>query len=194
MRTVFCRLIAPLFPLVAALPCSAAQDGGLPLEPTRHLRFSTDEGTWMSADVAPDGKALVFDLLGDLYRLPIAGGKASVLTRGMAFDSQPRFSADGQSIVFVSDRSGAENLWLMPADGKGEARQLSHGEDTVFVSPEWAPDGSGIVVSRTGVTRNRLMELLLYPLDGSAPRTLVNGTREGITAVGAAVGADSQKV
>ena len=145
MRTVFCRLIAPLFPLVAALPCSAAQDGGLPLEPTRHLRFSTDEGTWMSVDVAPDGKALVFDLLGDLYRLPIAGGKASVLTRGMAFDSQPRFSADGQSIVFVSDRSGAENLWLMPADGKGEARQLSHGEDTVFVSPEWAPDGSGIV-------------------------------------------------
>ena len=194
MRTVFCRLIAPLFPLVAALPCSAAQDGGLPLEPTRHLRFSTDEGTWMSVDVAPDGKALVFDLLGDLYRLPIAGGKASVLTRGMAFDSQPRFSADGQSIVFVSDRSGAENLWLMPADGKGEARQLSHGEDTVFVSPEWAPDGSGIVVSRTGVTRNRLMELLLYPLDGSAPRTLVNGTREGITAVGAAFGADSQKV
>jgi Tol biopolymer transport system component len=94
----------------------------------------------------------------------------------------------------VSDRSGAENLGLMPADGKGDARQLSHGEETVFVSPAWAPDGSGIVVSRTGVTRNRLMELLLYPLDGSAPRTLVNGTREGITAVGAAFGADSQKV
>ena len=187
MRTLFCSLLAPLLALVAALSCSASQDEGLPLAPTRHLRFSTDEGTWMSVDVAPDGKTLVFDLLGDLYRLPIGGGKAEALTRGMAFDTQPRFSPDGQTIAFVSDRSGAENLWLMPINGKGEARQLSHGEDTVFVSPEWAPDGSGIVASRTGVIRNRLMELLLYPLDGSAPLSLVNGTREGITAVGAAL-------
>jgi hypothetical protein len=43
---------------------------------TKQVRFSTSEGTWMSVDVSPDGQQLVFDLLGDLYLLPMAGGEA----------------------------------------------------------------------------------------------------------------------
>src|SRR5688500_8027405 len=65
---------------------------GLPLRPTRRLAFTTRVGHWMSVDVSPDGRTLVFDLLGDLYTMPIGGGKAVPLTRGMAFDGQPRFS------------------------------------------------------------------------------------------------------
>ena len=70
----------------------------------------------MSLDVAPDGRTLVLEILGDLYTLPVAGGTATRITSGMAFDSQPRFSPDGTSVVFVSDRDGNENLWIMGVD------------------------------------------------------------------------------
>lgn len=176
---------------LSSVPAAAES---LPLEPTRQIRFSTDEGTWISTDVSPDGRSLVFDLLGDLYLLPIEGGEARALSRGMAFDTQPRFSPDGRHIAFVSDRDGSENIWLMDAGGSGEPRRLTEDTDTVFVSPEWTPDGTGIVVSRTGVVRNSLMELLFYPLAGGAPTSLVNGEDHGLTAVGAAFGVDAHLV
>ena len=46
----------------------------LPLEPARTIEFETSEGSWMSLDVAPDGRTILFELIGDLYTLPIAGG------------------------------------------------------------------------------------------------------------------------
>ena len=85
---------------------------GLPLTPDRTIEFTTDEGTWVSLDVSPDGKTIVFDLLGDLYTVPIAGGEAKAITTGLAFDSQPSYSPDGKLIAFVSDRDGADNLWI----------------------------------------------------------------------------------
>src|SRR6516162_5705188 len=90
---------------------------GLPLKPDRKIEFSTDEGTWLSLDVSPDGNTIVFELLGDIYTLPIAGGEAKRIIGGLSFDSQPRFSPDGKRIVFLSDRSGAENIWLADTDG-----------------------------------------------------------------------------
>ena len=69
---------------------------GLPLKSDRTIEFTTDEGTWVSLDVSPDGKTIVFDLLGDLYTLPIDGGDAKAITTGLAFDSQPRYSPDGK--------------------------------------------------------------------------------------------------
>src|SRR5206468_12737488 len=86
---------------------------GLPLKPERTIRFTTDVGSWLSLDVSPDGQTIVFDHLGDLYTIPITAGKATPLTRGMALGAQPRFSPDGKRIVFVSDRGGASNLWIM---------------------------------------------------------------------------------
>src|SRR6185312_2059233 len=89
----------------------------LPVAPVRTLRFTTDEGTWMSVDVSPDGRTIVFDLLGDLYTIPIAGGAATRLTSGMAWDYMPRWSPDGKTIAFASDRAGSEDVWLMDPDG-----------------------------------------------------------------------------
>lgn len=62
----------------------------------RHVNFTTTRGSWMSLDVSPDGKTIVFDLLGDLYTLPVTGGTATRLTSGMAMDVQPRFRQDEQ--------------------------------------------------------------------------------------------------
>ena len=147
--------------VIAALDRSAAQapaavdttkktapNSELPILPTRQASFTTDEGTWLSLDVSPDGKTVVFDLVGDLYTVPIGGGKATRLTSGMGFDGQPRYSPDGSSIVFVSDRSGYENLWLIDANGNNP-RAITKDKDAQYISPAWTPDGKYLVVSRT---------------------------------------------
>jgi Tol biopolymer transport system component len=137
---------------------------GLPLKPARKIEFTTDEGTWLSLDVSPDGKTIVFELLGDIYTLPIDGGQAKLIDGGMAFDSQPKFSPDGQWIAFLSDREGSENVWIMKADGTG-AKQVSKDPNNDFISPSWAPDGKYIFVSKApfGIGSN---EIWMYHVDG----------------------------
>ena len=77
-----------------------APEKPLPLEVGRTFSLDTREGTWLSLDVSPDGTTIAFDMLGDLYTMPFAGGDATRITSGMAFDAQPRFSPDGKSIVY----------------------------------------------------------------------------------------------
>jgi Tol biopolymer transport system component/imidazolonepropionase-like amidohydrolase len=120
----------------------------LPLVATRTVRFTTDDGTWMSVDVSPDGTTIVFDLLGDLYTVPIAGGKATRVVGGNSVDGQPRYSPDGKSLVFISDRSGVDATWISDADGK-RPRLLTTGGQY----PAWAPDGKHVV------TGNRLVDV-----------------------------------
>src|SRR5271168_3807732 len=122
---------------------------GLPLKSDRKVEFTTDEGTWLSLDVSPDGKAIVFELIGDIYTLPIEGGQAKLIDGGMAFDSQPKFSPDGKWIAFISDREGSENVWIMHPDGT-EAKQVSKDPNNAFASPNWSPDGKYIFVSKAG--------------------------------------------
>ncbi|MEO7660357.1 MAG: amidohydrolase, partial [Pyrinomonadaceae bacterium] len=120
----------------------------LPLKVDSVIKFTTDEGTWMSLDVSPDGQTIVFDLLGDIYTLPIAGGTATRIIGGMSFESQPVFSPDGQSIVFLSDRSGTENVWVCKADGS-DPKAITKDKKTMYVSPSWTADGNYIIVSKS---------------------------------------------
>jgi len=109
----------------------------------KEVEIDVREGTWISLDVAPDGREIVFDLLGDLYLLPIAGGEARSITTGLAWDMQPRFSPDGQRIVFTSDRSGGDNLWTIARDG-GDPRQVTRETFRLVNSPAISPDGDWI--------------------------------------------------
>jgi Tol biopolymer transport system component len=144
----------------------------LPMRAARTISFETDEGSLLSLDISPSGDTLVFDMLGDIYTLPVAGGKASRLTSGMAFDGQPVWSPDGATILFISDRSGAENLWLMNAHG-GNLRQISlYDDNPVLVSPEWAPDGKEIIVSRYWVDRKAYELWRFRPLAGNMGEVL----------------------
>jgi Tol biopolymer transport system component len=137
---------------------------GLPLKPDHKITFTTDEGTWLSLDVSPDGKTIVFELMGDLYTLPIEGGQAKLISGGMAFDSQPRFSPDGQWITFISDREGSENIWIIHPDGSG-VKQVSKNTADDFTSPAWTPDRKYIVASKMpfGIGAN---ELWMFHVDG----------------------------
>ena len=137
---------------------------GLPLKPDRKIEFSTDEGTWLSLDVSPDGKTIVFELLGDIYTLPIEGGQAKLVDGGMAFDAQPKFSPDGKWIAFLSDREGMENVWIMKADGS-EPQQVSKDPNSEFASPSWSPDGKYIFVSKTNFGIGP-REIWMYHIDG----------------------------
>jgi Tol biopolymer transport system component len=125
------------------------KEEGLPLKATSKIEFITDEGTWMSLDVSPDGRMIVFDILGDIYTLPIEGGEAKRIVGGISFESQPKFSPDGKKIVFVSDRSGAENLWVCDPDGS-DPKSITKGRNQGFISPSWTPDGQYIITSRSG--------------------------------------------
>lgn len=126
----------------------AAPGQALPLESSRTIAIDLDEGSWLSPDLSSDGRTIFFELLGDLYSLDAQGGDALQLTSGMAFDSQPVVSPDSRQIAFLSDRSGAENIWIARPDGTNP-RQISMRDDNaVFASPAWSADGSGIFVSR----------------------------------------------
>jgi Tol biopolymer transport system component len=139
---------------------------GLSLKPTRQIEFTTDEGTWLSLDVSPDGKTIVFELLGDIYTLPIEGGLAKLIDGGMAFDSQPKFSPDGKWIAFISDREGSENVWIMHPDGSG-AKQVSKDPNNEFASPSWSPDENYVFVSKAGFGITTY-EIWMYHVDGGS--------------------------
>jgi Tol biopolymer transport system component len=160
----------------------------LPLEAKRKATFTATEGTWISLDVSPDGQTIVFDLLGDLYTMPITGGKATRITEGMAFDAQPRFSPDGESVVFVSDRSGGDNVWVQRLDAT-DTVQVTQGNTSLYLSPEWLPDGEHIVVSRSGLLG--AAKLQVYNVKRSRPMTLMR-TPATLKTIGAAVSPDGR--
>lgn len=152
----------------AAAPPRAQPPGQtLPMTPSRRISFETNEATWVSLSLSPDGRTIAFDLLGDLYVMPESGGRAKPIAQGMAFETQPAFSPDGKWLAFVSDRSGAENLWVMRPDGSG-ARQVSfRDDDTPLTSPAWSADGGAVYATRFLPDRNAY-ELWRHALSGAA--------------------------
>jgi len=126
-----------------------AQAQGLPPLTGRVIEYDTAEVTWPALDLAPDGRTILFDLLGDIYALSPEGGTARPVMTGTAFDTQPVFSPDGGHIAFVSDRDGRENLWVANPDGSN-ARRISSDDSGAphYGSPAWSPDGRTLYVSR----------------------------------------------
>ncbi len=144
-----------------------AADINKPRADARRIAFTASEGTWMSVDVSPDGQTIAFDLLGDIYLVPIAGGAARAITSGPAFDSHPRFSPDGRTIAFTSDRSGIENVWLMDADGKNP-QALTTEKDSYVRSAAWTPDGNYLIARKEEGKRGGIppVELWIYHREG----------------------------
>ncbi|MGH7505458.1 MAG: amidohydrolase family protein, partial [Longimicrobiales bacterium] len=163
----------------------------LPLEPARRLSYTANEGTWLSIDVSPDGRTIVFDLLGDLYTLPIEGGSATRLTSGMAFDGQPRYSPDGTKVLYVSDASGGDNLWTIDI-ATGDTTQITKGNTSAWLSPDFTPDGKYIVASK-GESRLGVAKLWIGHIDGGSGAQL-HEEPENLKTVGAAASPDGRYI
>jgi len=137
--------------------------------PSTEVAFETSEGTWMAVDVSPDGKTIVFDLLGDIYTMPVTGGRATRLTSGPSYDVQPRFSPDGTKISFTSDRDGIDNLWYMNTDGSHPV-QVTKEKERQVNNAVWTPDGF-YLIGRKHYRNTRSLgagEMWLYHISGGS--------------------------
>ena len=133
----------------------------------KEAELNLTEGTWMNLDVSPDGRTIAFDLLGDIYTMPITGGQAKLLRQGLAWESQPRFSPDGSKLLFTSDAGGGDNIWIMDADGSN-ARQITNESFRLLNNPAWMPDGQ-YFIARKHFTSERSLgagEMWLYHISG----------------------------
>ncbi len=158
-------LLALLLPAGAARAAGSGADSSAaetakwdvtrPFGPVTTVRFTVTEGTWMNLDVSPDGREIVFDLLGDIYVMPITGGRARRLRGGPSFDVQPRLSPDGRRIAFTSDAGGGDNIWVMNRDGS-DAHPVTKEDFRLLNNPCWTPDGEYIVARKHFTSRRSL--------------------------------------
>lgn len=146
---------------------------------TKDATFTTDEGTWMNLDVSPDGSHIVFDLLGDIFLMPIEGGEAEVLRGGHAYEIQPRFSPDGSQILFTSDAGGGDNIWVMDTNGEN-AQQITDESFRLLNNAAWSPDGEYIIAKKHFSSTRSLGagEIWMYHKSGGAGIQLVEKANE----------------
>ncbi len=165
-----------------------SQYKSLPLKPTRQIDFNTKEGSWMSLDISPDGSTILFDLMGDLYTMPATGGKATPVTKGLAYDVHPRYSPDGKKILFISDRSGADNVWYIDSEKK-DTVQMTFDQNQYFPSACWTPDGNYIIYSKG----RRNPKLFMVHKKGGGGAQLIEAPT-GLKTIDPAVSADGRYV
>lgn len=179
------RVTGPLPPAAARAPASQPAKpekwnvNAPPGMTTRQVRIDVDEGTWINVDVSRDGRRIAFDMLGDIYTMPIGGGTPTRIADGLAFEHQPRFSPDGRRIAFTSDRGGGDNIWIMNVDGS-DKRQLTKEDFRLLNQPSWSPDGRFIVAKKHFTTGRSLGtgEVWLYHVSGGAGVPLVKKPNE----------------
>ncbi len=179
------RVTGPLPPAAGRAPAAQPEKpvkwdvNAPPGMTTRQIRIDTDSGSWMNVDVSPDGRTITFDLLGDIYTMPIAGGTPRRIAEGLAYEHQARFSPDGRRIAFTSDRGGGDNIWIMNADGS-DKRQLTKEEFRLLNQPSWSPDGRFIIAKKHFTTGRSLGtgEVWLYHVSGGGGVPLVKKPNE----------------
>ena len=134
----------------------------------RTFKLNTNEGSWISLDVSPNGKHIVFDLLGDIYTMPISGGTATRLTHGGRFwNIQPQYSPDGKQISFTSDRSGEDNIWIMDSNGENK-KQITKETDRLPNDAIWHPTKPYLIAKKHYRDRRSLGagEIWMFHLNG----------------------------
>ncbi len=157
----------------------AEWDVANPPLPVRQIPLEVSSGTWMSLDLSPDGKTIAFDLLGDIYTMPVSGGKATNIASGLPWEIQPRFSPDGKRIAYISDRKGGDNIWTMNVDGS-ERRAITSEKFRLLNNPAWSADGR-FIAARKHFTTSRSAgtgEIWLYHVLGGTGVQLVKRSSE----------------
>jgi len=143
-------------------------DDGLSMRPSRYPAYENIEG----AALSPKGERAVFVARGDVFTVPIEKGPTRNLTQSSgAHDKWARWSPDGSTIAFISDRSGEEQVYLIAQDGSGEPEQLTEGLHAMLYAPRWAPDGKRLAFS------DKNGKLYVLTLDGRKLQEIADDKR-----------------
>jgi tricorn protease len=104
------------------------------------------DGRVTNYEIGPDGQRALFGARGDVFTVPVKHGNTRNLTATPGLHERAsKWSPDGRTIAFISDRSGTEEIWLMNQDGSGAPQQLTTGGDTYKYEIRWSPDGTKIL-------------------------------------------------
>jgi len=96
-------------------------------------------------DIAPDGKRAVIAARGEVFTVPAKDGSIRNLTNSPGVREQKvAWSPNGQSIAYVSDRTGEDEIYIAPQDGLGAEEQITSGHKGFMFQPAWSPDSSKI--------------------------------------------------
>jgi len=99
-------------------------------------------------DLSPKANRAVFDARGDIFTVPAEKGPIRNLTATPGIRERDAvWSPDGKNVAYLSDRSGEYEIWVRPADGKGEEKQLTTGSKTYKMQMDWSPDSKHLAVS-----------------------------------------------
>lgn len=149
-----------IFRGLAAAAVSVSLASGADAEPVKFARYP---------HISNYGQ-IAFSYHGDIWVADSNGDNPRRLTAHIARDIFPRFSPDGRSIAFTSNRMGNDDVWVVSTEG-GEPRQLTHHStgDTVL---NWTPCGEGVLISTSRGASPWGSPLYIVPLDGSRPEPL----------------------
>jgi len=128
------KLIFLLLSGVLADSTLAATDKRLPtLEDRENIR------TPGAPQISPSGNLIAFSEDGTIYIASEKRSEPNAMTTSSSSAWNPRWSADGQHLYFVSDRGEQSQLWRLPVAQAGEASQLTkfeHGISSTNLSPD----------------------------------------------------------
>lgn len=152
-------------------------DVSTPQGEVKTIKIDTDESTWSNLDIHPNGDSIIFDMLGDIYTMPITGGEATPLVKGYEWNMQATYNPDGSKIAFLSDRDGIMNVWVMDSDGSN-LKQITKEKSNTVHTPTWSPDGQYIAATR-GVMSSRSIaagEIWIYHHTGGSGTKIKSGS------------------
>lgn len=145
---------------------------GLAMRPSRYPAHQNIE----SFGLSPKGERALFVARGDIFTAPIEKGATRNLTNSSnAHDKHASWSPDGRKIVFVSDRSGEDQLYLIDQGGHAEAEALTTSHEVMLMSPEWSPDGNRIAYA------DKDGKLFVMTVETKAVIEIVDNPRGGIS-------------
>ena len=94
--------------------------------------------------LSPDGQRLAFTTAApqeDLYTMSIGGSEQNQITNDAFRIRKPRWSPDGETLLFYTNRDGTYDIWTMSPTGGAQRKLVAAGAATVM-DPAWAPDGT----------------------------------------------------
>jgi TolB protein len=139
-------------------------------------RRLTPEGERVGAPVpSPDGREVLYNVVRgggvvDLHVMPAAGGEPRALVAGNGQNSQARWSPDGRTVAFASDRAGLGDIWTIPAAG-GEPTRITEGP-AAESNPQWSTDGTAIYFMAFGAGGAQLGDVHAVAASGGPARAV----------------------